>query len=307
MNYKTACDNLGIDYTEEITIELIKKQYRTLALKYHPDKNPDPTAVSKFQQINESYELLMKYKNFIDSDSDDPDSEETETDKRDYKSVLTSFFRQIIVPENRNKIFYNILKKISNTCESNAIDLLGKLDKQALFQIYEVIDKYSDVLHFTEDFIEKIKTMLNEKTKDDERIILNPTIKDLFENNLYKLKINGFTYVVPLWHNELIYDNSGNDVYVNCEPELPENIIIDDKNNLIVSHECDLKDIWKEEYLTVTVGTIRYYIKRDTLKIKEKQSVLFSKQGISRINTKDIYDVTNKGDVIINVILKMKE
>jgi hypothetical protein len=307
MNYKTACDNLGIDNTEEITIDLIKKQYRTLALKYHPDKNPDPTAVSKFQQINESYEFLMKHKNFIDSDSDDPDSEETENDRRDYKSVLTSFFRQIIVPENRNKIFYNILKKISNTCESNAIDLLSKLDKQALFQIYEVIDKYSDVLHFTEDFIEKIKTMLNEKTKHDERIILNPTIKDLFENNLYKLKINGFTYVVPLWHNELIYDNSGNDVYVNCEPELPENITIDDKNNLIVSHECDLKDIWKEEYLIVTVGTIRYYIKRDTLKIKEKQSVLFSKQGISRINTKDIYDVTNKGDVIINVNLKMNE
>jgi len=307
MNYKIACYKLGIDFADEITIETIKKQYRTLALKYHPDKNPDLNAVSKFQEINESYEFLMKYRNFIDTDSDDPDSEETENSKYDYKTLLTSFFKQIIVPENRKKIFYGILKKISNTCESNAMDLLSKLDKPALFQIYEIIDKYSDVLHFTEDFIEKIKNMLNEKTKDDERIILNPTIKDLFENNLYKLKINGFTYVVPLWHNELIYDNSGNDVYVKCEPELPENIIIDDKNNMIVSHECNLKDILKEEYLTIMVGPIRYYIKRDTLKIKEKQSVLFSKQGISRINTKNIYDVTNKGDVVINVILKMSE
>lgn len=38
---------------------LIKKKYRHMALKYHPDKNKDSDAVEKFQQIHEAYEYLL--------------------------------------------------------------------------------------------------------------------------------------------------------------------------------------------------------------------------------------------------------
>ena len=36
----------------------IKKAYRTLSLKYHPDRNPSEEATKKFQEINEAYETL---------------------------------------------------------------------------------------------------------------------------------------------------------------------------------------------------------------------------------------------------------
>jgi hypothetical protein len=308
MNYKKACENLNINISEEITTETLKRQYRSLALRYHPDKNPDEDTVAKFQEIQESYEFLMKYKDFMDTDSSDDcydDEQETAENKGNYKTILFSFLKNILIPDNRNKLFYTILKQVANTCEANALEILSKVEKQNLIKIYEIIDKYREVLHFTEDFVIKIKQMINEKIKDDECVILNPTIDDLFENNVYKLKVNGFTYVVPLWHNELVYDNSGNDIYVKCVPVLPENIEIDDKSNIHVLYESTFQELWETEYLTVHVGSVRFYIKRDSLKMKEEQSVIFSKQGISRINTKNMYDITNKGDVIVTIKFKL--
>jgi len=313
MNYKKACGTLELNMEDEITTESLKRQYRRQALKYHPDKNPSNNAVAKFQEIQESYEFLKKYKDFKDfkdsaSDSEeDTDSENSDCseNRNNYKHILLSFLKNILIPEKRNQLFYTILKQVASTCEANALEILRKLEKQNLIQVFDIIDRNKDVLHFTEEFINQIKDLISEKTKNDECIILNPTLIDLFENNLYKVKINGFTYVVPLWHNELVYDNSGNDIYVKCVPILPENTSIDDKNNIHVSHQYKIQDIWKKECLTITVGSANFYILRETLKMKEEQSFTFIKQGISRINTKNIYDVENKGDVIITIQLDM--
>lgn len=48
-----------LEITREVTVEEIKKTYRRLAVKHHPDKNPgDHTAEEKFKEISEAYEIL---------------------------------------------------------------------------------------------------------------------------------------------------------------------------------------------------------------------------------------------------------
>jgi curved DNA-binding protein CbpA len=68
---------LGIDENEDEVA--IRKAYRKLALKYHPDKNPgDPLAEAKFKEIAAAYEILgdsekrQKYDNGLIDDTGKP-------------------------------------------------------------------------------------------------------------------------------------------------------------------------------------------------------------------------------------------
>jgi curved DNA-binding protein len=53
---KSLYETLGV--SENASTEEIKKSYRKLARKYHPDINKDESAVDKFKEINAAYEVL---------------------------------------------------------------------------------------------------------------------------------------------------------------------------------------------------------------------------------------------------------
>jgi curved DNA-binding protein len=57
MEYKDYYDILSV--AREATQEEIKRAYRKLARKYHPDVSKEPDADNKFQELGEAYEVLQ--------------------------------------------------------------------------------------------------------------------------------------------------------------------------------------------------------------------------------------------------------
>ena len=56
MKYKDYYSIMGLD--RKATAEEIKKAYRKLARKYHPDVSKDPDGEEKFKDVAEAYETL---------------------------------------------------------------------------------------------------------------------------------------------------------------------------------------------------------------------------------------------------------
>lgn len=55
-NKRDYYEVLGVAKTA--TNDEIKRAFRKLAMKYHPDRNKEPGAEQKFKEINEAYQVL---------------------------------------------------------------------------------------------------------------------------------------------------------------------------------------------------------------------------------------------------------
>jgi len=298
MNYNKACELLDLAPTD-ITQDKIKKQYRIKALQYHPDKCCMPDASTRFTEIHDAYEYLLKYEGYQEEEHETNETPST------YQSILVSFLKNILKNESRNQLFYTILHRISTTCEDKTLKTLEQLDKNTLIRTYEIVSKYWRVLHFSENMLEKIQEIIKNKVKNDECIILNPTLDDLFDDNIYKLSVGDFNYIVPLWHHELIYDNSGGEVIVKCYPMLDDNVYIDDQNNIHIEIEEKVFELWQKTTHVVRAGKKSFNIIPNMLRLTPHQTVTFQREGISLINTKDVYDVSKRGNVLVHIELSL--
>jgi hypothetical protein len=266
---------------------------------------------------------LMKYEGYMDDENESLEDDEFSYEKTDlsgnlfyrlflknnYNNILFSFLQMILKDDETIHLFHTIIMRITNICKEAAMETIQNLSFSTLKKLYLIMKNYQTILHLEDDFIENIEKIIKEREnlekELDEYIILNPLLDDLFENNLYKLTVNGFTYVVPLWHSYLVYDNSGCDIHVNCFPILPKNIEIDENNNLFVDVNYKISDIWDKETLDIPIGKNILPITVGEIKLKKEQTFLLFGSGISKINTKDVYDISKKSNIYINLFLDL--
>ena len=271
-----------------MTSELLRKHYRIMALRCHPDKNTAPDANAQFQRVYEAYEFL----------SDNKGQQESQT----YLDILRDFMN------SQSPMVNIIVNKLSAVCGEKIATYLDAIDREIVVDIYNLLIVNREHLRIPDTILEEIKRLVTKRTRGDERIVLNPSIDDLLNDNLYKLVLGDRTFLIPLWHREVVYDISGSNLYVECQPKLPADVRIDEHNTLTVRLERNISDVLAGGQLTFRIGNKEYSVSSNVLKIVNKQMHRIVRAGVLGIDINNVYNQDNRGDILLDItLLERKE
>ena len=320
MNYQKAIDILEIDINnvdfKSSSTSYLKRCYHKQALKYHPDKNGNTTeSTERFKLINDAYDFLKREDNLLYNDN----SKETDENSSVYKDILQLFLKGILdgkYSESISSIIKEIILNFSEVKKMTSLKMFDGLDKETTINIYNFLSKYRSLFHFSNEFLDKVKDIIIKKHDDIMVYVLNPSIDDLLNNNVYKLYLEEELYLVPLWHSEMYFDvkkretepNESHDIkeiIVLCYPELPENITIDEDNNLYIEVNLNVSDISpflsSSKNMKVFLGKKELDIPLYNLYIRNTQLYRIKSQGLTKIKENDIYDISEKCDIIVKI------
>lgn len=321
MNYTTAFKLLEMDLNmadKNFNLTYLKNKYRKQALRHHPDKNGNTQESNeKFTQIKEAYDFLKREMPRLEEDFGE-EQKNDDTSSPVYMDILHTFMKGL-TDGKYNEFIIKIVKDIVIGCKNISVKLFEDLDKESSLGVYTFLSKYRYIFHLNDELLEKIKHIVLTKCEHDIIYKLNPSIDDLFENNVYKLFVEDKLYLVPLWHSELYFDGSGCEIIVLCEPELPKNIQIDEDSNIYYEIEVPISKIEnafgydegenekknenekEKNYISIFIGKKEIHIPINQLHIQRQQYYRIPKEGFTRMNENSMYDITEKGDIIVKI------
>ena len=320
MNYQKAIDILEIDINnidfKSSSASYLKRCYHKQALKYHPDKNGNTTeSTERFKLINDAYDFLKREDDLLYNDNTNQTNENSSV----YKDILQLFLKGILdgkYSESISTIIKEIILNFSEVKKMTSLKMFDGLDKETTINIYNFLSKYRSLFHFSNEFLDKVKDIIIKKHDDIMVYVLNPSIDDLLNNNVYKLYVEEELYLVPLWHSEMYFDvkkredetketHNIKEIIVLCYPELPENITIDEDNNLYVEVNLNITEISiflsSSKNMKVFLGKKELDIPLYNLYIRDTQIYRIKSQGLTKIKENDIYDISEKCDIIVKI------
>lgn len=313
MNFDNACNILNL--IPPFTHTELKKNYHIMALKYHPDKNNNTEESTMiFKSINSAYNYLHNFlinKDDIDNHKD-TDYNKENVSSNSYFDLVNSFlstFNDLYAKNSdlKQNISPDIIQILKDGCKNFSFKILEDLDRDTLIKIYEYIYLYHDILNISKETVTQIEYIVRKKLEKNSIIILNPSLKNLIENDIYKLEYGQEILYVPLWHKELIYDISNDNINetlnIKCIADIASNYSIDNNNNIHIKIHDNIVNILNKKFITINLDTKVFEIPVEKLKIKNYQTYIFNNKGISRINYDDILDIKHKADIYVHIYL----
>lgn len=285
---QTACSILGI-LGEKITQKSIKKAYFKQALIWHPDKKKHQNSLDRFHEIQEAYVFL----NLTVGEEDDEEDDDV-TNLSRFINITTG----INIESQHVK---NILEHLKKGCEDVAFKLIENLDKHTSIKIYDFLKQYYFLFGLEYSCVERMEKML---VRDTNIVILTPKLENLFNSDIYNLELEtGESYYIPLWHDELEFNTDLSTLIVRIEPILPENVVIDDDNNVHIFKTLCIGELFGKETYSLNISSQEFTIDIHKLVMKQKQIICFERRGIAKVNTKTIFSVSKISDVLVHIDL----
>lgn len=341
---------LGLSPNIKYSINELNKKYRIAALKYHPDKNfNSDESTRKFKEINEAYLYLYSiyqngnsnsnsnsdkygdenygdnnYNNYGAKKNGDGDKKNDEYENESshcYAKLLSKFVNSLMNKFSKTQVatLHVVIQVLMNKCATLTSTMFDCMDCESLLFVHKLIIKYHTILEIGADRLTVIRDIINKKLQENDIIIIQPTISDLFnENNIQVIEHEKKIYYVPLWHTEIYYnlnrhdENESNvniskkkqerELVVKCIPNLPEHIYIDEINNIYIHVRTRVKNLFNQTKLTVFISeSVSFDIPIHTLEFKTHQTITLKKCGIPMINTENMYDISEKMNVVIHL------
>tara|TARA_X000000368_G_C23057872_1_gene724914 strand:+ start:2340 stop:3257 length:918 start_codon:yes stop_codon:yes gene_type:complete len=303
MNLEYALVKLNLDnkYNKKNIIELtnieLKKSYHIMALNYHPDKNKEINAKERFQEIGEAYSFLY---NIINSNVYNIYENNTEEEIYDtpYTDLMINLLKMLLTKQESGEI-NKFQKKCIEYTNKLFDQLFDKINLTVLEDIYEFIVKNS--MGLSEDIINIIKNVINQKFMKYNMYIITASLENIINSEIFKLEIDEDIVYVPLWHQEMVYEN----ILIKIRPILPDNITIDEYNNMHIKYNdkfINFLNLINQDIKFIEINNYKVYF--DDLRFKKNQIILIKNKGIPLINTNDILDNKTKGDICIHIQLE---
>ncbi len=284
MNCVKACSILEIN-DENYTHEQVRKQYKYMALKWHPDKNPAPNSAEKYMEIKAAHDYLIGHS--------------TQEKISSYKSCLTAFFVNLYGNEEFQRTIFMPLLEL---CEEKIIKMIVAMPDSQAKLTYQLLCAHKDVLNLSDVFLDKIQRAIANKDANICYLLLNPCLQDMLDCNVYKFTDCEEPLYIPLWRpcTEFVE----HDVVAYCLPQLPGNIWIEEESWILhISIDADVNVVFSSGFLEVPIGNAFVHVLADNIKLVPYQIVKKPNSGLPLLCDRNIYAHENRGDLHIHLHL----
>tara|TARA_B110000285_G_scaffold235434_1_gene317125 strand:+ start:3744 stop:4559 length:816 start_codon:yes stop_codon:yes gene_type:complete len=261
---------LDINEIKLLDPKQLKKIYMKKVIILHPDKGGNH---EDFIKLQNAYECLQ--------------SGIEQHKSSDFDKLCELFVNFMACQEHEKKceLHQNMIQLFNNI--SN--DWYNKLDSQykAIFMMIQ--EQFSKFTHK----MNKIK-MFNIFVSFDE----------VYKDNLYKLYFNDQLFLVPLWYKECFFDCGDIEIQIKIFVDLPENVNIDNNNNIHIYSKLKLLDIINKEQLDFYINENKFTLNRSNLYLKHTQTHELNNSGICHISQEMSDDKILKTSVFIHINLE---